>query len=471
MENLGGRRPRTGAPPGPVKLAVVGGGWAGLSAAIRLKQSGHSVVVYESAATPGGRARRVPWRSLGVDIDNGQHILLGAYAATLGLMDELGLEQEAMFHRMPLSIESADGGFRLKAPRIASPLNLLLGIAGARGMRAGERMSLIAAVARLRLSGWRTSADATVGDWLAETRQSPQMIASFWRPLCVAALNTPVEQASAQLFAHVLRDSLGGRRSATDMLLPRVDLSALWPDQAVRRLVAGPAGSAAWRPSHTVRQLSMGNGRIELDGTSYDAVILAANAASVQTLLTQLPARPGSADYLDMLSAFTYLPIATLTLQLESPWPDPAPMLLLREDPARLQFGQWLFNRKAYAKTPGATEAALLHVVVSDARALLGHGRQAAIPAIIEQVREQTRHRAPMPKVLKQHLIVEKRATFAAVPGLRRPPNSTPWPGIWVAGDWTDTSYPAVLEGAVISGKRAAEALMSAFRGQTPFGV
>ncbi|MBB5216874.1 hydroxysqualene dehydroxylase HpnE [Parapusillimonas granuli] len=443
-----------------MRLAVVGGGWAGLAAAVRLRRAGHGVVVYESSATPGGRARRVPWRP-GVDIDNGQHILLGAYAATLGLMRDLGLDAGAAFHRMPLAIESADGGFRLKTPGIAAPFHLLAGILSGRGMRATERLSLMRAVAALRLRGWRMPPGATVGDWLLATRQSPHMVERLWRPLCVAALNTPPDQACAGLFARVLRDSLGGRREATDMLLPRVDLSALWPDQAVRRLAAGPDGASAWRPSHTVRQLAAGAGHVEVDGESYDAVVLAGNAASVRTLLAQLPRRPGGEDYLGMLSAFAYLPIATLTLQLKAAWPDSSPMLLLREDPARLHFGQWLFNRRAYAAPGTPAAAALLHVVVSDARALMEHDRPTVIARIIDQVREQTRARARLPEVLGHHLIVEKRATFAALPGLRRPPNTTPWPRVWAAGDWTDTSYPAVLEGAVISGNRAAEELMA----------
>jgi hydroxysqualene dehydroxylase len=158
---------------------------------------------------------------------------------------------------------------------------------------------------------------------------------------------------------------------------------------------------------------------------------------------------------------------------LERPWKLPAPMLQLRDKPDRLQFGQWLFDRSFLMSASGPQHAQLsedqafaacqINIVISDARTMMEHQPNNVVAAIIAQVQEQSRRLGPMPAVVGHEVIVEKRATFAAVPGLKRPSNDTPWPRVWVAGDWTDTGYPAVLEGAVRSGRDAAYAVQRAF--------
>lgn len=438
-----------------MKLAVVGAGWAGLAAALRLQRRGHAVSVFEAARTPGGRARRV--QALGGDIDNGQHILLGAYTETLGLMRELGLDADALFYKETLTLQSADGRFRMHAPALPAPLHLLAALCGARGLGWTDRYAIARQLACLRLEGWRPRPGLTVAQWLANGRQSGTAIRMLWQPLCVAALNTPADEASAQLFARVLRDSVGGPRSASDVLIPRVDLSALWPDRAASQLGDLRLGQA-------VRRLSSMAGRIQVDDEAFDGAIIACNTPSALRLLRQLPERAGSAAYLAGLEAFRFIPIATVTLRLARPWRLPLPMLMLVDDPARQHFGQWLFDKSALGV--GSVGEALLHVVISDARAMQACTASQVVQATISQIREQTAHYGAMPEVLDHTVITEKRATFAATPGLARPANSTPWNGIWVAGDWTDTGYPGVLEGAVRSGRRAAEL---AFRSQHHF--
>ncbi|MDS1142089.1 hydroxysqualene dehydroxylase HpnE [Pusillimonas sp. SM2304] len=452
-----------------MKVAIIGGGWAGLAAAWSLHRQGHAVSVFEAARTLGGRARRVSSRPLGQIIDNGQHILLGAYTDTLALMGELGLNPCERFHRERLTLQSADGAFLLRALPLPAPLHLLGGIATARGLGPLERLRLVTLTATLRARGWKTAAGLSVAQWLEQGRQSPHALRSFWQPLCLAALNTPVDSACAQLFAHVLRDSLGGAGRATDVLIPRVDLSQLWPDEAARQLNGGNTDGAGVYLGRPVRQLACSAAGVTVDGAQFDAAVVAGNAPSARKLLEQLGPQAGSDAYLAMLSAFTYLPIATLTLQLERPWGLPQPMLLLRDDPARLQFGQWLFDRSAFAASRSVSSShtakqadapRLLHIVISAASAMQQHPPAQIADAVIRQVQAQTRRFGPMPRVTGHDLIVEKRATFAATPGLARPPVATPWPRIWAAGDWTDTGYPGVLEGAVRSGRAAARSLL-----------
>lgn len=447
-----------------MKVALIGGGWAGLAAALRLHELGHTVVLHEAARTLGGRARRVHARALNCHTDNGQHLLLGAYTETLGAMRSLGLEPDTLFHRMPLQLESADGKFALSAARLPAPLHLLAGIVQARGLGFAERLRLIAIVRRLEKAGWRTPPAQTVEQWLAYGRQSPHAIRSLWQPLCIAALNTPPENASAQLFANVLRDSLGSAKQASDLLIPKVDLTQLWPEALERRLLDDKARASHVLTGCTVRRLHAADHYVEVEGKRFDAVVVAGNVPSSHRLLAQLPPSEEGAAYLASLAAFTFLPIATISLRLSSPWRLPSPMLLLRDNAERQQFGQWLFDASALNIAPPSHHAnsghphveALLHVVVSDARAMQEHAPSAVIAGLVTQLQEQTARYGPMPQILGHNIIVEKRATFAAVPHLRRPSNKTPWTRVWVAGDWTDTAYPAVLEGAVRSGNRAA---------------
>lgn len=448
-----------------MNVAVVGAGWAGLAAALRLRELGHSVVVHEAARTLGGRARRVHARALDCWTDNGQHLLLGAYTQTLQVMRRLRLDPQALFYRMPLRLESADGQFSIKAANLPAPWHLLAGIATARGLRLSEKLALIAITNKLQKAQWETPPEQTVSQWLEQGRQSPHAIRTFWHPLCIAALNTPLEAASAQLFAHVLRDSLGGNKQASDLLIPRVDLTRLWPDALEHALHGDPLGRSSVLKGHTVRQLRTAARYVQVQDRHFDAVIVAGNAPSSHRLLAQLPASPLSTAYLESLAAFSFLPIATISLRLAQPWALPTPMLLLRDDPARRQFGQWLFDSSALGR-PLRHEAphgdTLVHIVVSDARAMQEHEAAEVIAGLVTQLREQTRRYAPLPEVVAHNIIVEKRATFAAVPGLARPQNRTPWPRVWVAGDWTNTEYPAVLEGAVRSGLQAATELHAA---------
>jgi squalene-associated FAD-dependent desaturase len=487
-------------------IAVVGAGWAGLAAALTLHRQGHAIHLFESAHQAGGRARSVRLAS-GQTLDNGQHLLLGAYTETLALMRSLGCEPDRLLQRLPLTLESADARWAMRAPAWPAPLHTVGALLAARGPTLGER--LLAGLPLLmpargarqparepddtrREAPSATSrndeAGETVAQWLARCRQSPSMVRHVWEPLCLAALNTPMDQACAQLFQRVLRDALLGPAHHSQMLVPRCELSSLWPNAAVRELNTGPANTV--RFGHTVRTLAYETGTLPLPGTArkntrvvlngepFDAVILATAPPSAARLLAGLGTAasagahtsdhpglehdndraPHRALWLENLNTFRFLPIATVTLMLEHPWHDPAPMLMLQDNPAQGHHGQWLFNHNHL--NPLWKDR--ITVVISDARAFTQVPESSAVQGVVEQVRTQTAaRRHPFPGVRSYTVITEKRATFAAVPGQWRPGNTTPWPGVFVAGDWTDTGYPAVLEGAVRSGQQAARQVLS----------
>jgi len=173
----------------------------------------------------------------------------------------------------------------------------------------------------------------------------------------------------------------------------------------------------------------------------------------VARLLDPYARTPSAAGLLKQLQAFDYMPIATLVLRLAQPYRLPMPMMMLREDPARGHDGQWVFDRTRMLDQSNGGELA---IVVSAAQGLSERDRDQTVQHLIEQLREQAPRHLPLPAVIASELFIEKRATFAALPGLARPANRTPWPRLALAGDWTDTGYPGVLEGAVRSGRQAA---------------
>lgn len=430
-----------------MNVGVIGAGWAGLSAAIVLHDAGHDVSLYEAGPLAGGRARRVPVAGR-TPLDNGQHIMLGAYRHTLQLMRRLHRDPDRLLLRFGLKLQSAVGDFELRCPALPSPWHAALAVVAATGWRMTEKVALLKAMTFLRLNHWNVSPDQPLAQWLNTQRQPASVVKHFWEPLCLAALNTPIDGASTAMMARVLKDSLGAGRHASDVLIPRTDLSDLWPDHL-------PNGIALHRHLPIQRIDAMRNGYILNNQYCHDALVLAVPPANAKRLLAFLPPQPGTEQLLRHLDAFSPVPIATLNLILEEPWDAlHEPMLMLDDQTGPGRLGQWLFNHAAISSAPDRHP--LISIVLSNCRPDDLTDRETAGRMIIEQVRRQTARFGPMPQVAEQKLIIEKRATFAATPGLTRPDNHTPWDRLALAGDWTNTGYPAVLEGAVISGQAAA---------------
>ncbi|HEX5125541.1 MAG TPA: FAD-dependent oxidoreductase, partial [Rhodocyclaceae bacterium] len=214
------------------KVAIIGAGYAGLTAAVELARAGIDVVVFESSRTLGGRARVV--EKDGHRLDNGQHILIGAYSETLRMLRSLGVPPKQLYTR-PFFLH-VPGRLTLSAAQLPAPLNLAIGIWRAEGLTWTDRFAALRLMRYLKKCKYSFAQDHTVSELLATTRQTAALRELIWEPLCVAALNTRASEASAQVFATVLRDSLASSASASEMLIPRVDLSELLPVPATRCL-------------------------------------------------------------------------------------------------------------------------------------------------------------------------------------------------------------------------------------------
>jgi len=438
--------------------AVIGAGWAGCSAAVELARAGYTVTLFEAARTLGGRARAVDVRDQ--MLDNGQHILLGAYSETLRLLKLTGIDRDDVLLNLPLQMRYPAGGKGMDfvAPRLPAPLHLAIALLRAKGLDRADKMSLARFSTTARWMDWQLHNDCSVSELLARFDQTDRLIQLMWRPLCLAALNTPPERASAQVFLNVLRDSLGARRASSDMLLPRTDLSSLFP--AAAAAYVGERGGAV-RSGAKVGALARHNDgwQIEasgnaVDGTWHtyaDVAVVAGGAPSTSVLLAKL----GQDALATQLMSFDYEPITTCYLQYAPGTTLDLPFYALVDDAATGHWGQFVFDR---GQLDGA-QSGMLAVVIS-ASSAAGALERAELAAAVATQLAQVLARPTLAEPLWSQVITEKRATFACTPALRRPAVDIGLPGLAIAGDYTACDYPATLEAAVRSGVAAANSVL-----------
>lgn len=281
----------------------------------------------------------------------------------------------------------------------------------------------------------------TVAELLRGYGQDADLTFKLWEPLCIAALNTPIHKASAQVLLIVLRDALNRSRADSDMLLPRIDFTALFPQRAATYVeqhggkVFTSCGVESIIPTDDGVEIESSNGK-----QFFSHVICAASPVNAARLLRPLAAL---ADTAAQIEALEHQPIYTVYLQYPAHVTLPHPMVGLHR-----RFSQWLFDKGRIAGQPG-----LLAAVISAEGIHQELAQDELAQKVIAELREEFRI-ADTPEWFK--VIAEKRATFCCAPNLQRPAQQTALPRLLLAGDYTAGDYPATLEGAVLSGVRSA---------------
>lgn len=437
------------------RVAVIGAGWSGLACALELTRRGCAVMLFDAAPQPGGRARAVAVR-LGdreYMLDNGQHLLIGAYRETLRLMREAGVDVDDALLRLPFELRYPDG-FLLRAHRLPAPLHLAAGLLSATGLSWADRRQLIGFVARWRRRRWRIAGDSPASALFDEA--AAQVVRRLWRPLCLAALNVELEEASAQVLLNVLRDSLAGGRRDADLLIPRRDLTRAFAAPALELLRRRGAEVTLGSP---VQQLARADARWRLDSRGrieeVDAVVLALPPQRAAALLATARCDELAAA-VTLLRSIAMAPIATVYLRYPARVQLPWPACALLDAPAAGRYGQWVFDRGRL----DAANAGVLSVVVSAAARALSAGSASLAASVATQLSAEL----GLPAPLATAVLAEKRATIAPSPGLQRPPARLAAPSLYLAGDAAASEYPSTLEGSVRAGITAAQALAADLR-------
>lgn len=433
-----------------MKAVIIGGGWAGLAAAVELAKDNVEVHVLESARQVGGRARAVKFDRY--HVDNGQHILLGSYTSVLELLNTVNVREKDLFRRSPLFLRlHRERGKTIQLQTsswLPAPLHLLWALLSFKGIGLARRLSLFRPLINMRLRGFSLKEDLSVADYLYHQGQGKTAMACFWEPICLSALNIQVDKASMQLFMNVMRDAFFGQRGDSDMLLPIKDIGDCFPEPAMDYI---EKNGGSIHLGSRVMELNIRSGAItgvttKAGSISANHVIVATGPEACASLLSQHTSLEGIARHLNQLRS---LPITTIYLHY------PKPVSLERDFVGFVGTTiQWLFDR---GRLTG--DAGLMSAVISGPGPHMNWEASILINHVIQEIAQ---HYPDWPEPVSSKLIREKRATFAATPEAlqHRPHHATPIEGLWLAGDYTRTPYPSTLEGAVRSGLSCARAIL-----------
>jgi squalene-associated FAD-dependent desaturase len=445
---------------------VVGAGFAGLSAAVRLARDGARVLVLESRTRLGGRATAFVDRETGELVDNGQHVLLGCYRETFAFLREIGAMENVRI-QPALSVTMIDRAgrrSRLACPSLPSPLHLLAGVMDWDALAWRDRLSVLRMATPLRLAkqelrrGTGTgggpigaSPGETVENWLIRNGQTARLRELLWDPLAVAALNQAPERAAAPTFARVLAEMFGEDPQAAAIALPTKPLHLMYAEPAraylERRGGALRTGSPARLHIADDRLIA-----VEAAGERWHpADVISAVPWFALPDLVGGDGRHALSEVTDRARHMESSPIVTVNLWFDRPVIN-EPFIGLPGRPM-----QWVFDKRMVF----GEEASHLSLVSSGASPLVELPNHELIALAYEELLDA------MPETRAAHLrratvIREPRATFSLAPGQpRRPAVDTPVDGLYLAGDWIETGLPATIESAVRSGHLAADALGS----------
>ena len=445
-------------------VVVIGGGFAGLSAAVRLAEAGRHVVVVEAAPRLGGRASTFTDRETGERVDNGQHVLFGCYRETYAFLKRIGTDRLAPLDRtLAITMAGNDGRtHRLSCPRLPTPWHLVAGILNWRAVSLRDRVSAfrLASVLRnshLRTPHLRTSAlphsalPMSVSDWLRAHGQSPELCRWLWNPLAFAALNQSPDIASAGPFVRVLAEMFGPAPEDSAVGLPAAPLDEVYALPSARLIeerggfvLTGMAARIALDPSGRIARVRVGE-----------------RSVATQTVISAVPWHAVSALWDDSVPA----PLASLCGEADRMQPSPIVTVnfwfdrrVMDERFVGLVDGamHWAFDKSAIV----GEGTRHVSVVSSGAGTLATMANDEIVAVALDQLgRALPAVRAG--RVERSLVVKERRATFSLAPGEpARPSTTTPLPGFFLAGDWVDTGLPATIESAVASGHAAADAVI-----------
>lgn len=431
---------------------VIGGGFAGLSAATALAEHGARVLVIEARRHLGGRATSYRDPATGERIDNGQHVLAGCYDETLSFLRRIGNEQ-ALRRPSTLLVPLIDiDGTRheLMLPPLPSPFHLVAGVLAWRELTWTERAAIVRIgplLHRLAKQPAAVPPPETVRHWLERHHQPARLCHLFWEPLALATLNQSIDVAAVSPFLAVVARMLAGGADAATLLVPAVLLDELYAGPAQVFLVNRGSRLVTGRP-----------GRVLLEGDRLCGVTAGAESFHAPVVIAAVPwfalgdlfdrAPEALRPTLANAAALASSPIVTVNIWLDRP--------IMDEDFVGLpgRAFQWVFDKSRIV----GERLSHLSLVSSGAEAFVALDNDTLSRRALDEL-SSALPRLRSATVRRVSIVRERRATFSLAPGMPpRPATITPIDGFLLAGDWIDTGLPATIESAVLSGHRAARA-------------
>ena len=434
-------------------VTVVGGGLAGLSSACALADAGYQVRLLERRPYVGGRASSYEHPGTGETIDNCQHVLIGRCTNLIDLYRRLNSLDAIRWYDHFTFIEPGGRQSVLQPSFLPAPLHTSLSFLRAHAFSLADKFAIARGLSAFA-TGLPADTEENFAHWLKRHGQTEQAIRRFWHPVLVSALNEDLDRLSVHYAAKVFRESFLSSAEAGRMGIPAIPLSELY-GRAIAYL-EDRGGEVCLRTS--VESIEPGaSGWVTRAGERTfvsDSVVLALSFEGMAALLPVLPQNPSSEDLAVKLAQFEHSPITGIHLWFDREITDLDHAVLLDSTV------QWLFNKSRLQPGHRSGQGGYVELVVSASKTLVPMQRQEIIDLAMRELAEFF-PAVREAKLVKAAVVKEVRATYSVRPGLDavRPYAGSPWPGIFLAGDWVATGWPATMEGAVRSGYLAAEAL------------
>ena len=453
--------PAPGPASEPRTVTVVGGGLAGIAAACALADAGYRVQLLDRRPYLGGRASSYQHPGASEVIDNCQHVLIGRCTSLIDLYRRLGVLDAIRWYDRFTFLTPGGRPTLLEPGSLPAPLHSSLSFLRAPAFSPGDKLAIARGLAAF-MPGLPPDTTEDFAYWLHRHGQTQRAIDRLWRPVLVSALNEDLDRVSVHYAAKVFRESFLLSPESGRMGIPSIPLSELY--SAAIGYIESRGGKVSLRAGVESIAPSGGGWLVTAAGQTIasDAVILALSFEAMAGLLPTLPDAPGKAGLAGKLAQFEHSPITGIHLWFDREITELDHAVLLDTTI------QWMFNKSRLQPAHRGAEGSYLELVVSASRSLVPMQRQAIIDLALREL-ALFFPAAAQAKLLKAAVIKEVRATYSIRPGLDpfRPGPGSPWPGVFLAGDWTATGWPATMEGAVRSGYRAA----AAFIPSTSFSV
>lgn len=434
-------------------VTVIGGGVAGMSAACALAEAGWRVKLVERRGYLGGRASSYPHPGAGEVIDNCQHVLFGCCTNLIGFYNRIGVADKIHWTKEMTMIEPGGRRSLLGPSFLPAPLHGLLRMMSAHAFSFADKVSLGRAFSAM-MSPAAMKSKESLGDWLRRHKQTPGAINRFWRLVIASALNAEIDEIAVPYAAKVIRELFLNSAEAGAMGMSRVPLSDLYSGVAQfihsrggRVLLNTNVEGAEWNEESSEWWIRTRDGQIESD-----FIILALPFEATEKLIPNLPIWPGVDSLLAKIQRQEHWPLCSVHLWFDREITDLEHAVLLDREI------HWMYNQSKLQTGRGGN---YIELVVSATRSFAALSREAAIELALKELAEffPVVKEAKLEKVV---LIKEVRATFGVPPGIdsARPSPISPWPQLFLAGDWIQTGWPSTMESAARSGHLAAEELL-----------